>query len=101
MVAANDWVAEADAILREETVRVLRDVPLRSRTSLGVGGPARLVVAAAGAEDLARVMSRFAQASVPFDFLGAGSNLLVADEDEVCAEPFEATTLPLLRLWTD
>src|SRR5437867_1795582 len=24
-----------------------------------------------------------------------------ADEDEVCAEPFEATTLPLLRLWTD
>jgi len=80
MVAAKDWVAEADAILREETVRVLRDVPLRSRTSLGVGGPARLVVAAAGAEDLARVMSRFAQASVPFDFLGAGSNLLVADE---------------------
>ena len=24
-----------------------------------------------------------------------------AGEDEVCAEPFEATTLPLRRLWTD
>jgi Uma2 family endonuclease len=24
-----------------------------------------------------------------------------ANEDQVCAEPFEATTLPLLRLWTD
>src|SRR3989442_9070609 len=80
MVAAKNWVAEAEAILREETVRVLRDVRLRSRTSLGVGGPARFVVVAAGAEDLARVMSRFAQAGVPFDFLGAGSNLLVADE---------------------
>src|SRR5437899_2960877 len=80
MVAAKDWVAEADAILREDTVRTLRDVPLRTRTSLGVGGPARLVLAAARAEDLARVMRRFAQAGVPFDFLGAGSNLLVADE---------------------
>jgi len=80
MVAAKDWVAEADAILREDTVRTLRDVPLRTRTSLGVGGPARLVLAAARAEDLARVMRRFAQAGVPFEFLGAGSNLLVADE---------------------
>ena len=80
MVAAKNWVAEAEAILRESSVRVLRDVPLRTRTSLGVGGPARLFLVPARAEDLAQVMLRLAEAGVPFDFLGAGSNLLVADE---------------------
>jgi len=80
MVAAKEWVAEAEAILRESTVRVLRDVPLRARTSLGVGGPARLFLVPERPEDLARVMLRLAGAGVPFDFLGAGSNLLVADE---------------------
>ncbi len=80
MVAAKDWVAGAEAILGESSVRVLRDVPLRARTSLGVGGPARLVLAPERAEDLAQVMRRLAEAGVPFDFLGAGSNLLVADE---------------------
>jgi len=80
MVAAKDWVAEAEAILREEPVRVLRDVPLRARTSLGVGGPARLLLAADRAGELAGAMRRLAQAGVPYEFLGAGSNLLVADE---------------------
>ena len=80
MVAAKDWVAEAEAILGESSVRVLRDVPLRARTSLGVGGPARIVLVPERVEDMAQVMRRLAAASVPFDFLGAGSNLLVADE---------------------
>src|SRR5437867_2831833 len=80
MVAAKDWVAEAEAILGESSVRVLRDVPLRARTSLGVGGPARIVLVPERVEDLAQVMRRLAAASVPFDFLGAGSSLLVADE---------------------
>jgi len=80
MVAAKNWVEEAEAILRESPVRVLRDVPLRTRTSLGVGGPARIVLVPDRAEDLAGTMRRLAEAGVPFDFLGAGSNLLVADE---------------------
>lgn len=80
MVAAKDWVAEAEAIVRESNVRVLRDVPMRTRTSLGVGGPARLFLVPARAEDLAPVLHRLAQAGVRFEFLGAGSNLLVADE---------------------
>jgi UDP-N-acetylmuramate dehydrogenase len=80
MVAAKDWAAETEAILRESSVRVLRDVPLRARTSLGVGGPARIVLVPECPEDLAQVMRRLVQAGVPFDFLGAGSNLLVADE---------------------
>jgi UDP-N-acetylmuramate dehydrogenase len=80
MVAAKDWVAEAEEILRESSVRVLRDVPLRTRTSLGVGGPARILLVPERPEDLAQVMRRLAEDGVPFDFLGAGSNLLVADE---------------------
>lgn len=79
MVAARDWVSEAETILRESTVHVLRDVPLRTRTSLGVGGPARLFLVPGRAEDLADVLERFAEAGVAFDYLGAGSNLLVAD----------------------
>lgn len=80
MAAARDWVAEAEAILRESRVPVLRGVPLRARTSLGVGGPARLCLVPGRAEDLADVLRRFAAAGVAFDYLGAGSNLLVADE---------------------
>ncbi|HYV85768.1 MAG TPA: UDP-N-acetylmuramate dehydrogenase [Patescibacteria group bacterium] len=78
-VAAKDWVTEAESILRESKVHVLRDVVLRSPTSLGVGGPARLFLVPARAEDLADVLEHFASADVPFDYLGAGSNLLVAD----------------------
>src|SRR3989442_7086507 len=80
MVAAKDWVAEAAAILGESPVRALRDVPLRARTSLGVGGPARIVLVPERAEDLAQVMRRLAAAGAPLDFRGAGSNLLGADE---------------------
>ena len=80
MTAVKHWVTEAEAILRESPVRVLRDVPLRTRTSLGVGGEAPLLLAPARPEELAPVMERLFQTGVPFDFLGAGSNLLVADE---------------------
>src|SRR5207247_7006661 len=80
MTAAKSWVTEAEAILKESPVRVLCDVPLRTRTSLGVGGEAPLLLAPARPEELAPVMERLFQAGVPFDFLGAGSNLLVADE---------------------
>jgi UDP-N-acetylmuramate dehydrogenase len=80
MTAVKHWVTEAEAILRESPVPVLRDVPLRTRTSLGVGGEAPLLLAPARPEELAPGMERLFQAGVPFDFLGAGSNLLVADE---------------------
>ena len=80
MTAAKSWVTEAEAILKESPVRVLCDVPLRTRTSLGVGGEAPLLLAPAQPEELAIVMERLFQAGLPFDFLGAGSNLLVADE---------------------
>ncbi|MFQ5877380.1 MAG: UDP-N-acetylmuramate dehydrogenase [Acidobacteriota bacterium] len=75
------WLDGAEAILRESPgVRVLRDVPLNARTSLGVGGPARLFLVPERVEPLADLLARLASARVPFDFLGAGSNILVADE---------------------
>jgi len=80
MSGVKSWVREAEAILAESRVRVLRDAPLRTRTSLGVGGPAPLLVAPERAEDLAPVLARLYEAGVPFEFLGGGSNLLVADE---------------------
>ena len=80
MVAAKTWATQAESILRASSVRVLRDVPLASRTSLGVGGPAPFLLVPARAEELAAVMRELFEAGVPFEFLGAGSNLLVADE---------------------
>lgn len=73
------WVREAEAILKEGRVPVERDVPLSRRTSFGVGGPAPLVLLPEDAGSLAEVLGRFTEAGVPFDYLGAGSNLLVAD----------------------
>ncbi len=74
-----DWAETAEAILAEERVPVRRDVPLSRHTSFGVGGPARLFLEPEDAEPLARTLARFTTAGVPFDYLGAGSNLLVAD----------------------
>jgi UDP-N-acetylmuramate dehydrogenase len=54
-------------------------VPLARKTSFGVGGPARIFLAPESAADLADAVARLARAGVPFDWLGAGSNLLVAD----------------------
>lgn len=71
---------EAEAILREgRGLRVLRDAPLRTRTSLGIGGPAPLLVVPEDLEGLAAVLRRLTEAAIPFDYLGHGSNLLVAD----------------------
>ncbi len=79
-VASRSWNGSAEAILKESAgVRVLENVPMRSRTSLGVGGPARFFVVPEEAAALAALLKRLTEAEVPFEFLGAGSNLLVAD----------------------
>jgi UDP-N-acetylmuramate dehydrogenase len=90
------WLEEAEAILRTSTARVRRDVPMKTLTSLGIGGPARILLSPRDPEALAAVLRRFTEAGVPFDFLGAGSNLLVADagpsfvvvaSEDLAAEP--------------
>ncbi|HEU4401033.1 MAG TPA: UDP-N-acetylmuramate dehydrogenase [Candidatus Polarisedimenticolia bacterium] len=80
MTARRTWIDEAQAILRDSRVRLLRDVPLRGRTYFGIGGPASLLLEPEDPEALAPVLARFTAAAVPFEVLGAGSNLLVADE---------------------
>ncbi len=81
MTATRPWIEEAEAILLETTgVSVLRDVPLRTRTAFGLGGPARLFLTPEQPEALGETLRRLSEAEVPFEFLGAGSNLLVADQ---------------------
>ncbi len=82
MTARAHWVDEARAALREERsgLRVLEDVPLSGRTYLGVGGPAPVFIAPENTEGLARALARLSGAGIPFDYLGAGSNLLVTDQ---------------------
>jgi len=81
MTATRSFFVEAEAILRESpAVPFLRDVSLRTRTAFGLGGPARLFLTPREPDRLAVVLRRLHEAEVPFEFLGAGSNLLVADE---------------------
>jgi UDP-N-acetylmuramate--alanine ligase len=55
------------------------DEPLAKHTTLRVGGKADLYIEPGTEEDLARVLQFCARHSVPFVFLGRGSNLLVRD----------------------
>ena len=82
------WVEEAEAALESAAAGLSdrarlgweRDVPLAARTYIGVGGPARVYLAPRDVEALALALGRLHAAGVRFDYLGAGSNLLVADE---------------------
>ena len=78
------WVEKAEAALADlpgsGRLGLQHDVPLAARTYIGVGGKAPLFLAPEDPETLAAALHRLAAASVPVEFLGAGSNLLVADE---------------------
>jgi UDP-N-acetylmuramate dehydrogenase len=79
-----NWVDEAEEALRDLPDRarlgLQRDVPLAGRTYIGVGGRAAWFLAPEDPEVLAVALSRLAERGVPFDYMGAGSNLVVADE---------------------
>src|SRR5262245_5939515 len=74
------WIDTAErALAGLDGTGLERDVPLAARTYIGVGGRAPLLLAPRSPEALAGALGRLHGAGVPFDFLGAGSNLLVAD----------------------
>jgi UDP-N-acetylmuramate dehydrogenase len=74
------WVETAARALEGLAgIGMQRDVPLAARTYIGVGGPAPILLAPESPESLARALARLHAAGVPFDFLGAGSNLVVGD----------------------
>lgn len=54
--------------------------PLGALTSLGVGGPARWMASPRTPEELARLVQRCRQESLPFRIFGGGSNILVSDD---------------------
>ena len=55
-------------------------MPLASRTTLGVGGPARYFVSAESEADVQQALAWANQRGIPVRVLGGGSNLVVADQ---------------------
>ena len=72
-------VALAAAIAGATGLAVRRDEPLASHTTLRIGGPADLFVAAATIGDLTTILALAREMDVPVLILGGGSNLLVSD----------------------
>jgi UDP-N-acetylmuramate dehydrogenase len=58
---------------------VMEQVPLAPRTSVRVGGPARLLVKPADPQALADVLQVLSDADLPFIALGGGANTIVGD----------------------
>ena len=79
---ARRWDDFAAAVAPELSAggRVRREEPLARRTTLGVGGAARVYAEPASAEDLQVLLRAARQAQVPVLMLGRGSNLIVPDE---------------------
>ncbi|MBI5688497.1 MAG: UDP-N-acetylmuramate dehydrogenase [Verrucomicrobia bacterium] len=92
MTATTTWPprpaapAEWDALVADLRVklsaesRLAREEPLASRTTLRVGGAARVLAEPAGVADLQAVLRLATSREVPVFILGRGSNLLVPDE---------------------
>ena len=75
------WHEEAVMALEGRAgVGLLRDIPLSEHTYIGIGGEAKVLIEPDTIEDLAWAIARMHEHGIPFDVLGAGSNLLVADE---------------------
>ena len=73
------WAEKAEEILRASRVEFEKDFPLSRATSVGVGGPADYLVRAGEIPRLAQALEGLTGEGIPVAFLGAGSNLLVAD----------------------
>ena len=58
---------------------VLRDEPMSAHTTFRIGGPADAYLMPHTVDEVARIVRACATAEVPLRFIGAGSNLLVAD----------------------
>jgi len=65
--------------LHESSVKIHWDTPLAKYTTLGVGGPADLLVVAATTRQLITVITIARDTGCPFKVIGKGSNLIVSD----------------------
>jgi UDP-N-acetylenolpyruvoylglucosamine reductase len=75
-----DRFAERVRPLLSRDSKLTRDEPLARKTTLRVGGPARLYCEPAGEEDLRTLLLEAARDGAPVFVLGRGSNLIVPDE---------------------
>jgi UDP-N-acetylenolpyruvoylglucosamine reductase len=75
----DDFVAELAGKLSADT-KLVREEPLAAKTTLRVGGAARLYAEPASVADLQVLLRAAVQRAVPVFMLGRGSNLLVPDE---------------------
>lgn len=75
-----DRVAAALAPRVSVDTKLLRDMPLAGKTTLGVGGPARLYAEPANDTDLVNLVRAAHELGLRLLPLGRGSNLLVPDE---------------------
>ena len=65
-------------LLPQEAIQ--ENAPMRSYTTMRVGGPADVLLSPATEEQLSAVLDRIRQESLPWLIVGNGSNLLVSDE---------------------
>jgi len=80
-VAATGDLARCEALLRRRLGgRLLVGAPLGPRTTYRVGGPAALLIEAAGEDDLRAARDAVVASGVPVLVVGKGSNLLVSDD---------------------
>jgi UDP-N-acetylmuramate--alanine ligase len=75
-----DRMAEEVRPLLSKTAELARDEPLAEKTTLRVGGAARLYAEPTTVEDLRTLLREARRHSVPVFMLGRGSNLIIPDE---------------------
>ncbi len=76
---AIDWSATAERLSAFLQERVRRDEPMSKHTTIGVGGPARVMVLPKTPAEVARVVRVAKVLGVPYLPVGKGSNLIVRD----------------------
>jgi len=59
---------------------VLQNYPLQEFTTIGIGGPARLLVQTRNAAELEQVIAFVNQNKIPFRVIGHGSNVIISDD---------------------
>ena len=74
-----DWNLALESLSPATRARVRRDEPMRHHTTLRVGGPADLYIAAEDTDTLAEVAAVAQRYHLPHFLLGEGSNICVSD----------------------
>ena len=80
MIVANSPMEELTAGLRDTGVLFRSQEPLSRYTTIGLGGPAEVMVFPSSLVELQRTVAVVEKYELPIRILGGGSNLLVSDE---------------------